>query len=160
MDYILKFYTSWSVILYLIFVLTINTLKLPDYISYAIINNTIMVGILGSIIFWYKKDTIIKHFQGNLDTTKIVIINFLFHLLPMIHAILYSDTFISNSIRSTNVIIKSLLVINIFTFLYLYSNKFNITDIYFGINTKYLILLSFLIYLAIVLLNYKKFVIN
>ncbi len=156
MKYILKFYTTWSLILYLIFILTNNTHKLPDYISYAIINNTIMVGILGSIIFWYKKDSIINHFPLNLDTTKIVIINFLFHLLPMIHAILHSDTFISNSTKTSNVIIKSILVINIFTFSYLYSNKFNITDIYFGINTNYLILLSTIIYSGIILSNYKN----
>lgn len=148
--YLYNFFTIWSLTLYIIFLLITNLthFNIPIYITHFITSIIISNSIWGSIITNYKKYEIQKIINTILDTNvdikMIYLKDFIFHIIPLIHVILYKDKYINRSTNTSNSFIKSMLLLLLFSLIYL--SQINITNTYFNINRFILIIPPLIIY--------------
>lgn len=151
--FIFSFFTTWSLSLYIIYMLTVHNInyKIPLWITNFIISLIITIGIYGTFIIHYKKETIIKKYP--LTKKEIILTDLLIHIIPLIHILCYKNVYINNSDHNDKSITKSLILMYTMTLIYVYN--FNISKIYFGMNKFALIIPSIIIF-WITLFNLNK----
>lgn len=147
--YILKFSTSWTNILYLLYYIYTLNYRVPLYFTNFIISLVFTTFIWGTYITFVYIENIFNYgFYINYINHKkekfnliIYIFSIIVHFIPFIHILHNYKTYINNSICYTNIynsIIKTFLLLIVYVIIYLF-----FTDMYkqyFRIPTKILII--------------------
>lgn len=144
------FFSTWSIYLYLIFIIFVNKYTMPLYITHFIIPLIITIGIYGTFILYYNKKHITSKY--NISNLQLFIINFISHIIPLVHVLHNKQKYINNSNQDKS-IIKSILILCVIAIIYLYN--YNIKTVYFNMN-YYMIIIPPIIMWSLIFYNIQR----
>ena len=148
-----KYFTIWSIYLYLIYYYFINNGYIVNrYVTNFIFALISTICIYGSYIFYINSDKIVNRYEKTFSIYKnnkffinlhLFINNYIIHIIPLYHALSNLNFYVKQS-NNNNSIIKSILLLLVLISIYMY--KFDIKEVYYNMSRESIIISSFLIW--------------